>query len=324
MVGFGKTLRPVILQLGKTLVFFNSVMEKIVECVPNFSEGKDRKIISTIVAEVEGVVGVKLLGVESDPDHNRTVVTFLGSPQDCARAAFVVARRAVELIDMNRHRGEHPRIGAIDVVPFVPLLGMTMVECVQLAVGVGRRIAEELKLPVFLYEEAARIPTHRNLADIRRGEYEALKVEIGASPLRTPDFGPRQLHPTAGACVVGARKPLIAFNVYLATRDSRIAREIAGRVRERDGGFPAVKALGMEIKEQGCVQVSLNLCDFEKTNMDEVFLRIKSLARRHGVGVIKSEIYGLLPLAALAKMAKDVLKAPDFKVEQILETHLWE
>lgn len=290
--------------------------------MPNFSEGRRKAVIAAVVRPLKKIEAVKLLGVESDPDHNRTVVTLVGTPAGCLRAAFLMTKEAVRLINIEKHQGEHPRIGAMDVIPFIPMAGVTMGECVSLANKLGRLIAQKLKVPVYLYEEAARRSERRNLAVVRQGEYEGLKKEILVNPARRPDYGPARLHATAGAVAVGARKPLIAFNVYLETRNVAVAKDIAKTIRERDGGFPAVKALGLEMRKKGCTQVSMNLCDFEKTNLDGVFWRIKELAAAHHVKVLKSEIYGLLPLASLVKLARDVLQAEDLTVSQVLERRL--
>jgi len=295
---------------------------KIIECVPNFSEGKRQKVIQAIFAPAKGKKGVTLLDIESDPDHNRCLGTLVGEPEAVFQAVWEMIKVATRLIDMEKHRGEHPRIGATDVVPFIPVANVTMEECVGLARRLGKRVGEELKIPVYLYEAAATRPDRVNLADVRKGEYEGLKKEIEINPDRRPDFGPPKMHPTAGAMVVGARKFLIAFNVNLDTADVQIAKDIAKLVREKDGGFPAVKALGFEIRKKGYVQVSMNLCDFEKTNMDVVFRRIKQEAEKRGVEVLGSEIYGMIPQAALKGIDLKELQLLDFKPEQILENRL--
>ncbi|MFZ5366226.1 MAG: glutamate formimidoyltransferase [Patescibacteria group bacterium] len=294
---------------------------KIVECVPNFSEGRDKRKIKAIV-DAGRIAGVKILDIESDPDHNRMLTTIVGEPEMVFRAVWEMIKVATKLIDMEKHHGEHPRIGATDVVPFIPVANVSMKECVQLARRLGKKVGEELKIPVYLYEVAATRPDRVNLADVRRGEYEGLKEEIKTNPERIPDFGPAKMHKTAGAVVVGARKFLIAFNVNLETKDVQIAKDLARIVREKDGGFPAVKALGFEIKDKGYVQVSMNLCDFEKTNMDKVFRKIKEEAEKRGVRVLGSEIYGMIPKTALARINLDELQLIDFKKEQILENRL--
>ena len=297
------------------------VNQKLIECVPNFSEGKDKVKIKQIV-NAGRVIGATILEIESDPDHNRMLVTIVGEPEVVFKSAWRMIEKATELIDMTTHYGEHPRIGATDVVPFVPVANVGMDECVELARRLGKKVAEELAIPVYLYEAAATRPERVNLADVRRGEYEGLKEAIRYDQDRQPDFGPNQMHPTAGACVIGARKFLVAYNVNLASTDLKVAREMAALVREKSGGFPAVKALGMEIKNKGFVQVSMNLCDFEKTNMDVVFEKISQEAQKRGVEVIGSEIYGMVPKAALKGIDLSKLKLIDFNQSQILENNL--
>ena len=294
---------------------------KLIECVPNFSEGRDSQKIKAIV-NVGRISGVKILDIESDPDHNRMLTTIVGEPEKVFASVWEMIKIATKLIDMEKHKGEHPRIGATDVVPFIPVANVTMEEWVALAKRLGKRVGEELQIPVYLYEAAATRSDRVNLADVRKGEYEGLKKEIEENPERKPDFGPAKMHPTAGAMVVGARKFLIAFNVNLDTKDVTFAKDIAKLVREKDGGFPAVKALGFEIKEKNYVQVSMNLCDFEKTNMDTVFRKIKEEAEKRGVKILGSEIYGMAPKAALAGINLDKLQLIDFKNEQILENRL--
>lgn len=297
-------------------------MNKIVECVPNFSEGRRKKVIEAIFEPVKKFPKVKLLDVESDPDHNRCLGTLVGEPEEVFEVVLQMIKVATKLIDMGKHQGEHPRIGATDVVPFIPVAGVSMEECIDLAKRLGKRVGEELKIPVYLYEAAATRPERINLADVRKGEYEGLKQEIETNPDRKPDFGPQKMHPTAGAIVIGARKFLIAYNVNLKTQDVQIAKDMAKLVREKDGGFPAVKALGFEIADKGYVQVSMNLCDFEKTNMDKVFRKIKEEAEKRGVKVLGSEIYGMVPMAALKGIDIKELQLIDFKENQILEKNL--
>lgn len=295
---------------------------KLIECVPNFSEGRNKEVVETIAKEADGIKSVWRLDVESDPDHNRMLVTLVGEPKAVFSAVWKMAEKATELINMEHHKGEHPRVGATDVVPFIPVAGITMEDCIKLAKKFGKKVGKKLKIPVYLYEAAAVRPDRVNLADVRKGEYEGLKTEIGTSPDRKPDFGPKKMHPTAGAMVVGARKFLIAFNVNLDTGDLQVAKDIAKLVREKDGGFPAVKALGFEIKEKNCVQISMNLCDFEKTNMDVVFKKIKEEAEKRGVKILGSEIYGMVPALAIKGINLEELQLTDFKDEQILENKL--
>src|SRR5213594_1732995 len=255
---------------------------------------------------------------------HRSVITFVGDRTSVAEAAFRGAKKAVELIDMNRHRGEHPRVGALDVLPFVPIAGVTMDDCVALARSVGKRIAEELQVPVYLYEAAATRPDRLSLPDVRRGEYEGLKKEIETNPDRQPDFGPPRLHPTAGACIVGARPILIAWNVNLRTTDVGVAKRIAKAIRESDGGLPAVRAKGFDLADRGLVQVSMNMVDYRKTSLVQAFEAIRALAAKEGVEIAESEIIGLVPMDALAEAATQYLKLARFHREQILETRLWE
>ncbi len=297
-------------------------MEKLVEVVPNFSEGRRKEVVDQIVQAMLSVPGTTLLDMEMDPDHNRSVVTLVAPPEAAVEAAFRGIQKAAELIDLNQHQGQHPRIGATDVVPFVPLKGVTMEECVALAEQLGRRVAEELKIPVYLYEEAARVPERKNLANIRKGEFEGLREAIKTDPSRKPDFGPAELHPTAGATVIGARKILIAYNVNLGTQDLSVAKQIAKRVRARGGGLAFVKALGFELKERGLVQVSMNLVDYKKTPIYAAYELVKLYAERYGVPVVGSEIVGLVPQEALVQVADFYLRLENFQPDQIIEARL--
>lgn len=295
-------------------------MDKIVECVPNFSEGRRPEIVDEIVAAMT-IPGVKVLDREMDKDHNRSVITLAGEPEAIAEAAFRGIQRAARLIDLDAHRGEHPRIGATDVVPFVPVSGVTMDDCVAMARRVGERVARELDIPVYLYERAATRPERRDLANIRRGEYEGLKQAIATDPDRAPDFGPRRLG-KAGATVLGARPYLIAYNVNLATDNLQIAQDIAHTIRERNGGLPAVKAKGFHLHEQNIVQVSMNLTDFNVTGMLTAFNTVTAEAEKRGVQVLESELIGLVPLQALTQLTVQALKLPSLSPEQVLETKL--
>ena len=294
-------------------------MERLVECVPNFSEGRRREVIEAIVRAITEVERVWVLDVESDEDHNRSVVTFVGEPEAVEEAAFRAIRKAAELIDMDQHRGQHPRIGATDVVPFVPLKGVTMEDCVAMARRLGERVGKELGIPVYLYGEAATRPERQDLAYIRRGEYEGLKEAIATDPDRAPDFGPAVLG-KAGATAIGARPPLIAFNVYLSTNDVRIAREIAKAVRHSSGGLRYVKALGLLVR--GKAQVSMNLTDYRQTPIPRVMEMIRREAARYGVAVVSSEVVGLIPEDALLDTAIYYLQLEGFSKEQILEKKL--
>nr|HID12348.1 glutamate formimidoyltransferase [Anaerolineae bacterium] len=293
-------------------------MRPIVECVPNFSEGRRPEVIQAIVEAMAAVPGVHVLDVQSDADHNRSVVTLVGPPEAVEEAAFRSIARAAELINLDEHRGAHPRIGATDVVPFVPVSGVTMEECVQMARRLGQRVGEELGIPVYLYEAAATRPERVNLADIRRGEYEGLRTEIETDPSRAPDFGPAKLGP-AGATVIGARPFLIAFNVYLNTDNVSIAKRIARAVRHSSGGLRHVKALGLPV--QGQAQVSMNLTDFRHTPIHCVMEMIRSEATRYGVAVTHSELVGLVPQRALIDAACWYLQL-EIAPEQVLENRL--
>ena len=277
-------------------------MPGLVECVPNFSEGRRRDVIDAIGGRVQATAGVHLLDRTSDADHNRSVLTFAGPAAAVTAAMEAAVEEAIAHIDMNGHSGQHPRIGAVDVIPFVPLAGTTMDEAIELARGFGRHVAERFDLPVFLYAKAAQRSDREVLADIRRPQFEGLRDQIG-EPGNEPDFGPARLHPTAGAVAVGARPFLIAYNINLETRDLELAKSIARRVRERGGGLPRVQALGLDLAELGCVQVSMNLLDFSVTPIWRVWETVIELAREAGVDSRESELIGLCPLAALTAVA---------------------
>ena len=296
-------------------------MKRIVECVPNFSEGHRKDIISQIVGALASVEGVRVLDVQSDADHNRSVVTLVGDPESVEEAAFRGIEQAARLIDMDQHQGEHPRMGATDVVPFVPIAGVTMADCVEMARRLGERVGRELAIPVYLYEEAASRPERRNLADVRRGEYEGLKMEIETDPHRTPDFGPARVG-KAGATAIGARPPLVAFNVYLNTDDVAIAKAIARAVRHSSGGLRYVKALGLLV--EGRAQVSMNLTDHRQTPIHRVVEMIRREAARYGVTIVSSEVVGLIPNEALLDATRFYLQLVDFSSDQILENRLAE
>ena len=298
-------------------------MSKLVECVPNFSEGRRPEVIEAITAEVKNIPGVKLLDVKADASHNRVVVTFVGEPQAAKQAAFNACKKAAELIDMEKHHGEHPRIGATDVIPFIPVKNMTMEECVQLADELAQEIAEKLEIPVYLYEEAAKIPARKSLPDIRKGQYEGLKTEI-SKPERQPDYGPARLHPSAGATVVGARQFLIAYNINLDTSDVQIAKKIANCIREAKGGYRYVRAMGVSVQVGGrdVAQVTINMVNYQGTPLFRVFETVKSEAARYGVNVIGSEIIGLTPMQALLDVAEFYLRLDGFDRKQVLEDSL--
>ncbi len=298
-------------------------MNRIVECVPNFSEGRRIEVVDAIVAAIDSVAGVVLLDREMDASHNRSVITFVGEPAAVVEAVLASVRVATERIDLNQHEGEHPRIGATDVVPFIPIKDVTMEQCVMLAREAGEAIASRFGIPVYLYEHAATRSERVNLADIRRGEFEGLRHAIEHDPGRTPDFGPAKLHITAGATVVGARPPMIAYNVNLNTPNLEVAKRIARAVRGRDGGLQFVKALGFELKDRGIVQVSMNLVDYTRTPIFRVFEMVKREADRFGVSIAGSQIVGLVPQEALDGCSDWYLRLEDFSRQQILEHRLF-
>jgi glutamate formiminotransferase len=290
-------------------------MAKLVECVPNFSEGRRPDVIDAIAARIESVAGVHLLDRTSDRDHNRSVLTFAGSAPQVTEAMEGAVEEAIARIDMNTHEGQHPRIGAVDVIPFVPLGETTMDECVALARGFGQQIAERFNLPVYLYARAAQRPDRVVLADIRRPQFEGLK-ELIATPDNAPDFGPPRLHPTAGAVAVGARPFLIAYNINLETSDVEIAKRIAKQIRESSGGLPRVQALGLYLEDIDCAQVSMNLLDFSVTPIWKVWDAVSNAASAEGIEVRESELIGLCPLAALTDVAERIGVPRRVKVEE--------
>ena len=297
--------------------------DTLVECVPNFSEGRHTAKIDSIVEAIRSA-GAIVLDRTSDTDHNRSVVTFAAPAERIEEAAFRAVEQAVTLIDLRAQSGVHPRIGAADVVPFVPVQGVTLEDCARIAQQTGRRIWEELGVPVYLYEAAALRPQCRNLADIRRGNWKGLCEEVLTNPARRPDFGGPGLHPSAGAVVVGARRFLIAFNVNLATSDVEIARRIARKVRFSSGGLPAVKAMGVMLSSRNLAQVSMNLTDFEQTAIHVAFEAVRAEAAQHGVAVAGSELIGLVPRKALDPAAAADLKIEHFNASMILENRLAE
>jgi glutamate formiminotransferase len=298
-------------------------MAKLVECVPNFSEGRRSEVVEAIVDTARAISGVKVLDYSSDSDHNRTVLTFVGDPQSAAKAAFACCAKATELIDMEKHKGGHPRIGATDVIPFIPVANVTMEECVGLAHELGKEIAEKLSIPVFFYEAAARRESMKALPDVRKGEYEGLKEAI-KTPQRAPDEGPHALHPTAGATVVGARPFLVAFNINLDTPDLALAKKIAQTIRAARGGYVNCRAIGLALDKRGITQVSINMTDYTSTPLHRVFETVKSEAARYGVNVVGSEVIGLTPMQALLDAAAFYLRREDLKREQVLEARLLE
>src|SRR5258706_4685895 len=297
-------------------------MSELVECVPNFSEGRNLSVVRSIAAEISSDRSIRLLDQEMNADHNRCVITFVGEAEAVVEAALRGVRKASELIDLRRHRGQHPRMGATDVLPFVPI-GETKIErCVQMARLVGERIGTELQIPVYLYEAAATRPSRQNLADVRRGEYEGLAREIRVNPERAPDFGPAAIHPSAGSIAVGARMPLLAFNVNLGTKDVEVAKKIAKAIRFQTGGLRYVKALGFELRERGIVQISMNLVNTWGTPLQRVFALIRDEAERYGVPIVGSEVVGLVVQDALIDVAEHHLRLESFSRDQILENRL--
>lgn len=295
----------------------------LIECVPNISEGRRAAVVEMLAGEARAVPGVRMLNHSADPSHNRSVFTMAGDRPELKTAVLAMAWCAVRTIDMRSHHGAHPRVGAVDVVPFIPLGDTSMSECVELAREVGRAIAERLNVPVYLYEEAALREGRRRLEDIRRGQFEGLAAKM-KEPDWAPDFGPASPHPTAGATVVGARRALIAYNVNLATDNLAVAKQIARAVREQSGGLKYVKALGLLLPHRGIAQVSMNLTDFTQTPIQTVFDRIVGEATKAGVEVLESEIVGLIPEAALAATSPAVLRLHEFSDNQILERRLAE
>ncbi len=299
-------------------------MAKLVECVPNFSEGRRPEVIDAICSAITSVEGVVLLDKEMDQDHNRAVVTFVCHPANAVEAAFRGYQKAAELIDMTTHQGEHPRMGACDVCPFIPISEVTIEDAVELANKLGRRVGEELQIPVFLYEDARTKPSRKNLANVRQGEYEGMRDSIENDPARKPDYGPAKMNLKAGCTAIGVRFPLVAFNVYLGTNQKWVADRVADAVRSLKGGYRFVKALGFEIKERNQVQISMNLVNYTKTPVFRVFETIKSEAARYGVNVTSSEIIGLLPNDAVLDVADFYLRLENFSKAQVLEEKLKE
>ena len=298
-------------------------MRSVIECVPNISEGVDRGRVEEIAAAVRAAPGVRLLDVSSDSSHNRSVLTFVAGAEGVRAGVRALFDAAVPRIDLNVHKGEHPRMGAVDVVPLIPIRGATLPECVELSRALGAEIAERHRIPVYLYEDSASSEMRRNLAEIRKGEFEGFREKI-RDPAWKPDFGPASPHPTAGVVAVGARAPLIAYNINLGTRDLAVADRIARAIRHIGGGFRHVKAMGVELAERGQVQVSINMTNYRKTPLHRVFECVRSEAERFGVPVVGSEIVGLTPSEALTMAAEHYLRLENFSADQVLETRLLE
>jgi glutamate formiminotransferase len=299
-----------------------SSVKQLVECVPNFSEGRDASVIDAIASAIRSVPGILLLDRSSDPDHNRTVITMAGEAETVFDAAVRAVGTAAELIDLRKHLGEHPRIGATDVLPFVPVSGVTLEDCVSLAHKAGREIWRRHRIPVYFYEAAAIRPGRANLADVRRGGFERLRKSVRTDPDRAPDIGEPHLHPSAGAIAIGARKFLIAYNINLNTGNLEIARRIAKSIRHSSGGLPFVKALAVNLRSRRLVQVSMNLTDFEQTPLHRVFAQVKTEAERHGVTIAGSEIVGLIPRRAIEAAVGFDLQLENFSAGQVFENRL--
>ena len=298
-------------------------MNRIIECVPNFSEGRDLKKIDEIVAPFRARQGVKLLDYSNDEDHNRLVVTVVGEPEPLREAVLEAIGVAVRLIDLNTHKGQHPRMGAVDVVPFIPIKNVTMEEAVALSKEVAAEVAKRYNLPVFLYEKSASAPYRENLAAIRKGEFEGMGEKI-KQPEWQPDFGPAEKHPTAGTVAIGARMPLVAYNVNLSTPNLEIAHDIAKKIRFIGGGLRYCKAMGVELKDRGITQVSINMTDYTHTALYRAFEMVRIEARRYGVSIVGSEIIGLVPMEALIDTASYYLGLENFSMQQVFEARIME
>lgn len=298
-------------------------MEELFETIPNYSVGDDQETIDLIASCFGDQAGVKLLDYSADKDHNRLVVTAVGSSEGLMKSVLESVKIAAERIDMNEHSGEHPRMGAVDVVPFVPVRNASMGRAIELARQVAEKVGSKFEIPVYLYEEAATDPERKNLAKIRRGEYEGFPQKI-SKPQWKPDYGPTKVHPTAGVTAIGARKPLIAFNVNLGTENLSIANAIARKVRHSNGGLRYCKAMGVKLDEQGLVQVSMNMTDYTQTSLQQAFQLIESEANRYGVPVVESEIIGMTPADPLLNAAKHYLKLNNFSSDQVIENRLLE
>lgn len=295
---------------------------RLIECVPNFSEGRNAAVVDALERAFALVPGVLVLHRTSDPDHNRSVITVAGPGEALLEGVLRAAAEAARRIDLNRHRGEHPRLGALDVLPFVPLEDSSLAECVDLAQEAGRRIWEELRIPVYFYEAAAKRPERTKLEYVRRGQFEGLREAVLADPSRQPDLGGPDLHPTAGAVIAGARKFLAAYNINLQSGDLELARSIARRIRESGGGFAGVKALGLPLASRGLVQVSMNLTDLDRTPIHVVYAEVERLAAAHGIAIEESELIGLLPRKALETAAAGLLKLRDFDSQRVIENRI--
>ena len=298
-------------------------VKKIIECVPNFSEGRNSEKIEKIVEPFRAKEGVKLLDYQKDDDHNRLVVTVVGEPDALKTAVIEAMGCAIDVIDMRTHQGQHPRMGATDVVPFIPIKNVSMEEAVEFSKSVAKAVAKKYSLPIFLYEKSASRPARQNLANIRKGQFEGMADKI-KQPEWKPDFGPQKIHPSAGVAAMGARMPLVAYNVNLDSNNIEIANEIAKKVRHISGGLRYCKGIGIELKDRGIVQVSMNMTDYTRTALYRAFELIKAEARRYGVNIVGSEIVGLVPMEALMDTAAYYLGLENFSMQQVLEARIWE
>jgi glutamate formiminotransferase / 5-formyltetrahydrofolate cyclo-ligase len=296
-------------------------MNKIIECVPNFSEGRDLNKVEKILDIFRGKQDLKLLDYSSDEDHNRSVVTIVGEPEAVKKAMVEAIGKAIELIDLTKHEGQHPRMGAVDVIPFIPIKNVTVDEADNLAKEVAKEASEKYGLPFFLYEKSATQSHRENLATVRKGQFEGMAEKMKDDKWK-PDFGPETIHPTAGVTAIGARMPLVAYNINLSTNNLEIASKIGKQVRHLSGGFRYVKAMGIELEDRGIVQVSMNLTDYTKTSIYRVFETVKMEAARYGVNIVGSEIVGLVPMQALVDTADYYLRLENFSMDQVLETRL--
>ena len=298
-------------------------MKKIVECVPNFSEGRDSGKIEKIASSFRGRKGVKLLDIQKDGDHNRSVITIVGEPEPLKEALIAAVGKAIDLIDMRSQKGQHPRMGAVDVIPFIPIKNVVMDDAIALSKETAKAVWETYKLPVFLYEASATSPDRENLANVRKGQFEGMPAKLKL-PGWKPDFGERKIHPTAGVVAIGARMPLVAFNVNLDTNNIEIANAIAKTVRHISGGLRYCKAMGVELKGRGITQVSMNMTDFTKTPLYRAFELVRIEAKRYGINVVGSEIVGLVPMGAIVDTAGYYMGLEDFSTEQVLEARIME
>ncbi len=297
-------------------------MAVLIESIPNISEGRRQEVIEACVDQIRNTAGCTLLNYASDPNHNRTVITYIGDARGVEEASVKLAKKAAELIDLTKHEGEHPRMGAVDVMPFVPVKDCTIEDCVELSKKVGKRIADEADFPVFLYEYSAATPERKNLATIRKGQFEGMAEKV-QQPEWEPDFGGKRIHPTAGVVAVGCRPALVAFNINLDTSDVQIAKDIAKQVRERDGGYKSIKAMGFMLEDRNIAQVSMNVCNYEDTGLYTITEAVTKLAAEKGVKVLETELIGLCPMKALIDVAEQHLHIADFDFnKQVLENYL--